>query len=264
MGQRMSRRFLGVSALIFTASVVITVYWCASMSAMGEMPMPGGWSMSMMWMRMPGQSWPGAATSFLGMWVVMMMAMMLPSLTPMLSRFREAVAATAGTRPVQLTILVAVGYSFVWAVLGLMIFIVGASFSVLEMQFTALARTAPILAGLVVLAAGALQLTRWKARRLACCRSTPQGSCRFPANPTSAWRYGLRIGIQCSYCCAGFTAILLVIGVMDLRAMAVVTAAISLERLLPGGERVARATGVVVFAAGFILLLRPLVTVPSL
>jgi hypothetical protein len=34
------------------------------MSAMGEMPMPGGWTMSMAWMRMPGQTWPGAAASF--------------------------------------------------------------------------------------------------------------------------------------------------------------------------------------------------------
>jgi hypothetical protein len=38
------------------------------MSAMGEMPTPGGWTMSMAWMRMPGQTWPGAAASFLGMW----------------------------------------------------------------------------------------------------------------------------------------------------------------------------------------------------
>ena len=55
------------------------------------MPMPGGWTMSMAWMRMPGQTWPGAASSFLGMWVVMMVAMMLPSLVPMLLRYRRAV-----------------------------------------------------------------------------------------------------------------------------------------------------------------------------
>ena len=53
----MSRRFLGVAALLFTISAAITTYWCTSMSAMGDMPMPGGWGMSMMWMRMPGQSW---------------------------------------------------------------------------------------------------------------------------------------------------------------------------------------------------------------
>jgi hypothetical protein len=59
--------FFGVSALLFAASAVGTIVWCASMSAMGEMPMPGGWTMSMAWMRMPGQTWPGAAASFLGM-----------------------------------------------------------------------------------------------------------------------------------------------------------------------------------------------------
>src|SRR5207302_5508750 len=67
-----------VAALLFASSAAVTIVWCASMSAMGEMPMPGGWTMSMAWMRMPGQTWSGAAASFLGMWVVMMVAMMLP------------------------------------------------------------------------------------------------------------------------------------------------------------------------------------------
>ena len=66
------------------------------MSAMGAMPMPGGWTMSMAWTRMPGQTWSGAAASFLGMWVVMMVAMMLPSLAPMLWRYRQAVGRTGG------------------------------------------------------------------------------------------------------------------------------------------------------------------------
>jgi hypothetical protein len=64
--------FFGVSALLFAASAAVTILWCATMSAMGEMPIPGGWTMSMAWMRMPGQTWPGAAASFVGMWVVMM------------------------------------------------------------------------------------------------------------------------------------------------------------------------------------------------
>ena len=79
--------FLGVSALLFALSMAVTILWSASMSAMGEMPMPGGWMMSMVWMPMPGQTWSGV--SFLGMWVVMMMAMMLPSLLPALWRYRE-------------------------------------------------------------------------------------------------------------------------------------------------------------------------------
>src|SRR4029434_5949041 len=76
--------FFGVSALLFAASAAVTIVWCGSMSSMGGMPMSGGWTMSMAWMRMPGQTWSGAAASFLGMWIVMMVAMMLPSLVPML------------------------------------------------------------------------------------------------------------------------------------------------------------------------------------
>ncbi len=56
------------------------------------MEMPGDWTMSMAWMRMPGQSWVGAGGTFLGMWVVMMVAMMLPSLGA------DAVALSAGRR----------------------------------------------------------------------------------------------------------------------------------------------------------------------
>jgi hypothetical protein len=131
------------------------------MSAIGEMPMPGGWTMSMAWMRMPGQTWPGAAASFLGMWVVMMVAMMLPSLLPMLWRYRQAVGRTGETHLGRLTALVGVGYLFVW--------------------------------------------TRVEG---------------------------------------------------DLRAMAVVAAAITVERLVPAGERVARATGGVVVGAGLFLIAR--------
>jgi hypothetical protein len=60
------RAFVGVSALFFAASAALTIAWCASMSAMRGMPMPGGWTMSMTWMQMPGQTWLGAAASFIG------------------------------------------------------------------------------------------------------------------------------------------------------------------------------------------------------
>jgi len=90
--------FFGVSALRFVASAALTTAWCGSMSAMGEMPMPGGWTMAMAWVRMPGQTWPGAAASFLRMWVVMMVAMMLPSLVPALWRYRQAVVTPDNRR----------------------------------------------------------------------------------------------------------------------------------------------------------------------
>jgi predicted metal-binding membrane protein len=250
------RTFFCVSAILFAASAAVTIAWCTSMSEMGGMPMPGGWTMSMAWMRMPGQSWPIAAASFLGMWVVMMVAMMLPSLVPMLRRYRQAVDGACETRLGRLTVLVGVGYYFVWTLLGAAAFPLGVALAAVEMQQPALARTVPIAVGVVVLIAGALQFTAWKARQLACCRAVPERGSRLPANAGAALRHGLHLGLRCSCCCAGLTTILLVIGVMDLRAMAVVTAAVTVERLASAGELVARGIGAVIVGAGLLLITR--------
>jgi predicted metal-binding membrane protein len=76
----------------------------------------------------------------------------------------------------------------------------------------------------------------------------------LPSDAATAWRHGVRLGLHCSYCSGGLMAIVLVIGIMDLRAMVVVAAAITSERLAPAGERVARAIGVVVVGAGLFLI----------
>jgi len=249
--------FFGVSALLFAASAALTIVWCASMSATGKMPMPGGWTMSMAWMRMPGQTWPGAAGTFLGVWVVMMVAMMLPCLVPTLWRYRQAVGRPGGeTRPGRLTALLGAGYFFAWTVFGMAAFPPGVALAAVEMRQPTLARAVPIAVGVVVLIAGALQFSAWKARHLACCREAPGRARALPADAGAAWGYGLRLGLHCSCCCAGLMAILLVIGVMDLRAMAVVAVAITVEHLAPGGERVARTIGAAVVGAGLLLIAR--------
>jgi predicted metal-binding membrane protein len=255
-GQTSERVFFGVSALLFVAGAALTIVWCGSMSAMGEMPMPGGWTMSMAWMRMPGQTWSGTAASFLGMWVVMMIAMMLPSLVPMLWRYRQVVGSTGETRLGRLIALVGLGYFLVWTVFGMAAFPLGVSLAAVEMQQPALARAVPIAVGVVVVIAGSLQFTAWKARQLACCRETPGRGRTLPADAGTAWRHGLRLGLHCSQCCFGLMAILLVVGVMDLRAMAVVTAAITVERVAPAGERAAQVIGAVVIGAGLFLIAR--------
>jgi predicted metal-binding membrane protein len=249
------RTFFGLSVLLFAASAVVTIVWCASMSAMG-MSMPGGWTMSMAWMRMPGQTWLGAAASFLLMWVVMMVAMMLPSLVPMLWRYRRALGRTGETRRGRLTALVGVVYFFVWTVFGMAAFPLGIALKTIEMQQAALARVVPIAVGVVVLIAGAFQFSAWKAHHLACCRRAPGRDQTVPANASTAWRLGLRLGVHCSCCCAGLMAVLLVVGVMDARAMVVVAAAITVERLAPAGEQVARVIGAVVVGMGMLLIAR--------
>jgi predicted metal-binding membrane protein len=183
------------------------------------------------------------------MWVVMRAPMMLPSLVPMLWRYRQVVGRRGESHLGPLTLLAGLGYFFVWTLFGLAVFPLGALLAAVQMQEPALARAAPVAVGVVFLMAGAVQLTSWKAHHLACCREMPARGC-------TAWQQGLRFGLHCGLSCANLTAILLVIGVMDLRAMAVVTAAITAERLAPAGERVAQATGAVVIVAGLLLIMR--------
>jgi len=174
----------------------------------------------------------------------------------------DAVALSSGRRrhrpdaPRRAAALVAAGYFFVWFILGVAILPPGVALAAIEMEQPALALAVPIAVGVVVLIAGALQFTRWKAHHLACCREIPGRGRTLPADASTAWQHGLRLGLHCIYSSAGLTATLLVVGIMDLRAMVVVTAAITAERLAPSGERVARVIGAVVNGAGVFLIAR--------
>jgi len=235
--------FLVASALLFVASVAATVAWCSTMPAMSTMPMA--------WMPMCGQTWLTFAASFLGMWLVMMVAMMLPSLVPMLRRYRAALHAVGEPHLGPLTALVGAGYFAVWMAIGIAVFALGAALASMEMMWPVLARTVSAASGVFVLAAGALQFSAWKTRQLARCRMVP-------ALEGSAWRYGACLGVRCASACAGLTAILLVAGFMDLRAMVAVSAAITLERLAPVGEHIARAVGAVAAGAGLYWIVQSL------
>jgi predicted metal-binding membrane protein len=144
---------------------------------------------------------------------------------------------------------VGAGYFLVWTLLGVAIYPVGVALAAVEMRQPAVASAVPMAAGVVVLMAGAIQFTTWKAQQLGCCRA-------LPAKTDSALRFGLRLGLHCAYCCASFTAVLLALGVMDLRAMALVTIGITGERVAPGSQRVAHAIGFIFLAAGLVLIAR--------
>ena len=68
--------FFGACALLFVASAAATVLACLAMAGMGEVPLAGGWSMSTSWTPLCGGAWGTAAAVFLGMWIVMTLAMM--------------------------------------------------------------------------------------------------------------------------------------------------------------------------------------------
>jgi predicted metal-binding membrane protein len=200
---------------------------------------------------MCGQTWSGVAASFLGMWIVMMVAMMLPSLLPTLWRYRAAAMKIPVSVAAMLTTL---GYFAVWTALGAGVFLAGATLAALAMQLPALSRAVPVASSFVVLCGGVFQFSAWKARLLSSCRHSPEFDAGWQASAGAAGRLGLRLGCRCTGSCAGFTAMLLVGGVMDMRVMAVVGAAITAERLAPSALRVPQAIGVVAIVLGLISL----------
>lgn len=252
--QTSERTFFAASAAFFAVSAMLTVAAMASMSRMAAMPMPGGWTMSMMWMRMPGQSWGGMAASFIAMWDLMMATMMLPSWIPVLQRYRQALGAAGGIQVERLTLLVSAGYFLAWTLFGVMVFPLGAAVASAAMHWPSLARATPTAIGVIVLIAGTFQVTRWKAGHLAHCREALRHTHALPLQAGTAWRQGVCLGLHCCLSCANLTAIQLVIGVMDLRAMAFVTVMITSERLAPAGKLITQAIGLVTIGAGLFLM----------
>jgi predicted metal-binding membrane protein len=215
------------------ASVLAIIALHHSMPSMPELPMPGGWMLSSMWTPLCGRTWLRAAASFAGMWIAMMTAMMLPSVAPILHRKRLPMQTGAG-------------YLAAWTVFGLLAFAAGAIFASMCMRMPALARAVPTASGAMVVAAGLLQSSEWKARRLGACHGMSLQGGFFD---------GLRFGWRCMHCCAPLTIVLFAAGAMHPLAMIGATLAISAERLAHAPATVARITGVLVIALGTAMLL---------
>jgi predicted metal-binding membrane protein len=201
-------------------------------------------------MTMSQGTWYGAAAGYLGMWMAMMVPMMLPSLVPMLSRYRRSVCGADGVQLHGLTALVAAGYFVIWAIIGAVADAASGGVMAIQMRSPAVADWLPAAAGTILLLAGGVQLSAWKARQLALCREEAACGCSPAATALSAWRHGLRLGVRCSLCCGNLMLALLVVGVMDPVAMGAVTLAITAERLVPAPLQVARLAGAAMLVVG--------------
>lgn len=196
--------------------------------------------------------------SFLGMWILMMAAMMLPSLVPTLWRYRRRLELTSATRPNWLTAIVGTGYVTVWMIVGVVVYLLKSALESPLLELSLPARAIPVAIGAIVLSAGAVQFTAWKERQLVCCREAVTSGWVEPADIDASWRHGMELGWHCTLSCAGPMVTLLAIGMMDWRAMAIVTTAITLERLTPAYRLVACVTGVAGLVVGIVLLGRAL------
>ncbi len=175
------------------------------------------------------------------MWWIMMIAMMVPSAAPVILLFSALKRRRAGLRhPVALT-----------ATFSLAATALQGTLAQWRIMSSAMALEAPLLGGAVLMAAG---LYQFSAMKYACLRQC-QSPIRFiaarhrPGFP-GAWRMGLTHGAYCLGCCWGLMLLLFVGGVMNLYWIAGLAVYVLGEKLLPGGHRLARLTGLALSITG--------------
>jgi predicted metal-binding membrane protein len=158
-------------------------------------------------------------------WLVMMGAMMLPSLVPAALAFARAGQRTVGP--------FVVGYLGVWTAAGLVAYLLFEAVRGLDLAVLAWDRAGRYVAVGVILGAAAYELTGTKAGCLRRCRAPQRLASEEGPGAGGGLRGGLRYGAYCVGCCVGLMAALFALGVMSLTWMAAVAAFIAAERLLP-------------------------------
>lgn len=192
---------------------------------------------------------PGA---FDGMWTVMMAAMMLPATAPIASMYARSITTRRGRRMALFT----AGYVGVWAAAGLPAYLVAGAAG----RATA---GAPLvgtgLACAIFAINGTYQLSPWKDRCLARCRSPFGLILRYASwrGPGRDLRAGAHHGVFCLACCWTLMALLVAFGVMNLWAMAGLTAVITIEKTTPVGPAFARIAGIASIGAAAAVLWFP-------
>ena len=193
---------------------------------------------------------------FMGVWVTMMAAIMLPSAAPIVSLF----STLRRDAPPWAFVL---GYLLAWAAVGLGAYALFRALQAVAPSFTAWDERGPWVAGGALVLAGVYQITPLKAACLRNCRTPVAFLLRSGPGAFGAVRTGFGHGAYCIGCCAGLMLALFALGVMSLVWMAGVTVAILAEKVLPAGEWVAHALAVVLVAGGVWVAAAP-ETVPGL
>jgi predicted metal-binding membrane protein len=257
------------AGLLVSLVVLTLAAWAVTVIEAQHMNMPMGVAMrggaaagGMAGMAMAGASAGGrsvgGAALFVGVWTVMMAAMMLPSAAPMILIFAGAQAKRGRSGATVRTCVFIAGYLLVWAAAGAAVYVAvqAVSEAALRLGLTGRARWAPIALGVTIAAAGLYQLTPLKRICLAHCRSPFAFVAEhWREGLAGALAMGLRHGAWCLGCCWALFAVLAAAGAMSLAWMLLLTLVVFAEKVLPHGRAAAVAAGVALLVFGAVVSL---------
>jgi predicted metal-binding membrane protein len=196
----------------------------------------------------------GSFTWFIAIWVVMMAAMMFPSVAPTVALYARMTRTRAPYAPLAFT----AGYLLVWSVVGVVAFAIATGASAVDSGALEWDRAGRPIAGATLIAAAVYELTPLKEMCLGKCRS-PLGF--LLGTWRDGWSGGLRMGAKhglwCVGCCWALMAALFALGVMSVPWMAFVAALIALEKTLPWRRTATSTTTAALFALGVLVLAAP-------
>jgi len=204
-----------------------------------------------MWMPHGGAWTPTEFWLLFVMWAVMMAAMMLPSITPLTLTFASASRACDQCSPHAATAWFVGGYLASWTLFSVVATVAQYALHQIAILSPMMTSRSPVFDAVLLCVAGVFQFTPWKHVCLGHCRTSGDmvRGCIEPGL-TRAFRVGFRHGICCTGCCWALMALLFVTGVMDLTWVIALTILVLLERLMPGGNWLARASGAGLIAWG--------------
>lgn len=196
----------------------------------------------------------GALGWFLGVWVVMMAAMMFPSVAPTVALYSRMTRKRSPLSP----LLFAAGYLVTWAAAGLVAFLIGSAVTRMSGDVLAWDRAGRWVAGATLLVAALYELTPLKDACLGRCRS-PLGFLlgSWRDGPSGALRMGAQHGAWCVGCCWALMASLFALGVMSVAWMAFVAGLIAVEKTVPWRRAATYGTAALLLTLGVLLLAAP-------
>lgn len=200
---------------------------------------------------------PVGAATFVGAWLVMMTAMMLPSAAPMVLLSR-AMATGSSLMKAAHTAVFVTGYLLVWGGFGVLVYLAQQTAASLTTALPALREAWPFIVAAVVAGAGFYQFTPLKELCLRQCRSPLSFLMeRWRPGIVGGLRLGVRHGWYCLGCCWALMAVLVAAGAMGLAWVSLIALVVFAEKLLPGARTPRRLVGASLVALAVAILLRP-------